>query len=278
MELAYNLDVYRLAEKILFIQDASKFPDYVWNDFQECLEILLSDEEFSLLIEWLQTSTTLDICQTRQILEIQSRIVNSSFCTEVFAALEEYQRDSKTSWENVLVYEEEIDYAISESNRFLYKPSIEKLLGIVLFFSTVLGINRLSKTKLNKLAFFSDFLHCKRFGYPISGFNYVHLPHGPVIDNYESILRDFASREFIWLAKIRNGGQVWESVNSNNGIWRDILDEYEKETLQAVLERIGKMNAAEVSDLSHRETAWSETYNGEIIPYDYAHSLSTFDN
>src|SRR5947208_1520217 len=45
------------------------------------------------------------------------------------------------------------------------------------------------KTKLNKLLFYADFTNYYLHGHSISGSSYVHLPYGPVPENYESHLQ-----------------------------------------------------------------------------------------
>jgi len=49
----------------------------------------------------------------------------------------------------------------------------------------------LSKTKMMKLFFYSDFYHFKNNGVSISGLRYAHLPYGPMVNNYNTL--------FTWL-------------------------------------------------------------------------------
>ena len=60
--------------------------------------------------------------------------------------------------------------------------NIQKVLSVVKIFSY--GV-RVFKTKLNKLLFYADFKHFKSHSVSITGLNYLHLPLGPVPDQYE---------------------------------------------------------------------------------------------
>lgn len=144
--------------------------------------------------------------------------------------------------------------------------SYDKLRAVIVFFATVLGARRLSKTRANKLAFYSDFYNFRLTGRSISGSSYIHLPHGPVIADYEDLLAKMDENGFLNIED-SDGGSF---ISSTDGAWRDILSEEEKETCRLVLEKFGKLNAAEISDQSHSETAWKNTRTGETISYGYA--------
>ncbi len=59
-----------------------------------------------------------------------------------------------------------------------YQP--EKFLNAAVFFARNTDPKIFGVTKLMKLLFFSDFLHYERYGRPIVGDQYYHLPEGPV--------------------------------------------------------------------------------------------------
>ena len=57
-------------------------------------------------------------------------------------------------------------------------PSFEKFANIVLFY---LESNKnIFKVKMNKLLYYTDFLHFKRFGQSITGYKYQAIKMGPV--------------------------------------------------------------------------------------------------
>ena len=63
----------------------------------------------------------------------------------------------------------------------------EKLCAMVLFF--VHKSSELLKTKLMKLLNYSDMIYYKENGISISGLKYVHLPYGPVPENFDMLVR-----------------------------------------------------------------------------------------
>lgn len=56
----------------------------------------------------------------------------------------------------------------------------EKFINALLFFGKKTDPEKFGITKLLKLLFLSDFLHFKKYGRPILGDVYFHLPQGPV--------------------------------------------------------------------------------------------------
>ncbi|MCG8342741.1 MAG: DUF4065 domain-containing protein, partial [Chlorobiales bacterium] len=85
------------------------------------------------------------------------------------------------------------------------KPSLERLVEAVVFFA-----QRLSpwKTKLNKLLFYSDFLHFKEYGVSLTGSRYCAIQLGPVPKNFQSVFEYAASRGIVKVEEksFRNGG------------------------------------------------------------------------
>lgn len=147
--------------------------------------------------------------------------------------------------------------------------SFEKLKAVIIFFASVLGAGRLSKTRANKLAFYSDFYHYKTRGRSISGSSYTHLPYGPVISGYEDLLGEMESAGALSI-KESTVSDKGAFINSTDGSWRDILSEEEKDTCRLVLKHFGTLNAAEISEKSHSESAWKNTRDGELISYGFS--------
>jgi hypothetical protein len=125
------------------------------------------------------------------------------------------------------------------------------------------------KTKLNKLLFYSDFVHYHRTGTSISGARYVHLPYGPVPDRYEGMLAKLAAVETIWFE--RRGD--FQLIKGWNDPLIGTLSNEERETLDWVLERLGSLNSSELTRQSHRERGYRSTRLGEPIAYAYAKFL-----
>jgi hypothetical protein len=131
----------------------------------------------------------------------------------------------------------------------------------------------LSKTKLNKLAFYSDFLNFKRTGKSITGSEYRHLPFGPVVDDYESLIERLEVGGYIQLSSRKTS--FGEKQMLMDGTHQAIeLGFSESETLEEVELLFGDLTAAEISEVSHREIAYRQTKEGELINYQFANLMN----
>lgn len=129
------------------------------------------------------------------------------------------------------------------------------------------------KTKLNKLLFYSDFIHFHLSGASISGSRYVHLPYGPVPERYEGVLAKLSAVDTITIEK---RGEYQLIKGWNDPIIGTLSNE-EKRTLDLVLEKLGTMTSSELTRQSHREKAYKFTKLGEPIAYEYAKFLEIFE-
>jgi putative zinc finger/helix-turn-helix YgiT family protein len=88
-----------------------------------------------------------------------------------------------------------INFGGTETNSFngFKKLDLSKVYNAVLFFSR----DGVLKSKLNKLLFYADFKHFKEYTLSITGLRYVHLPYGPVPDNYSLYYATLFSRGLV---------------------------------------------------------------------------------
>jgi uncharacterized phage-associated protein len=146
--------------------------------------------------------------------------------------------------------------------------SLEKMAAMVSYFAE--RADNLYKTKLNKLLFYADFVNYYRLGKSISGSRYVHLPYGPVPDGYEETLETLNHYGVVDVAKDASA----DLVRSGDSPAQGFLNPEEVETLDWILENYGHMSASQLTEVSHRERAYSNTRTGEEIAYEYAKFLS----
>lgn len=149
--------------------------------------------------------------------------------------------------------------------------SFEKLAAMVAYIAHR-GSN-IYKTKLNKLLFYSDFIHFHLKGQSISGSRYVHLPYGPVPERYDGVLAKLSAVDTIWIEQ-RGDYQLIKG-------WNDpiigTLGNDERETLDWVLAKLGALTSSELTRQSHREKGYKFTKLGESIAYEYAKFLEIFE-
>jgi len=151
--------------------------------------------------------------------------------------------------------------------------NIEKFMGVVEYFCLNEGIYR---TKLNKLLFYSDFLHYREYSVSITGAQYAHAPYGPVPDDYKILLAIMEEE----LSILQSDEKTFKGKDYTGDILIslrkehiDTLGKEEIKTLLHIKSTLGDLSSSRLSDLSHDEDAYKETKQGGLITYAYAESL-----
>lgn len=150
------------------------------------------------------------------------------------------------------------------------KLNLSKLFNAVLFFARDGGV---FKSKLNKLLFYSDFKHFKEYTLSITGLKYAHLPYGPVPDNYAIYYATMASKDLIKFIEEPFNNYIGEKIISSREPDLNVFSASELRVLASVSERCKEYTAAKIQELSHEETGYQQTSDGEIISYEYAGKL-----
>lgn len=130
------------------------------------------------------------------------------------------------------------------------------------------------KTKLLKLLFYADFKHFKEHTVSITGLRYVHLPYGPVPDNYDYYLATLQKQGALRVAEKLVGEYSGEEFAAGVEPDLTLFAEAELETLRLVRDRFKKFSAARISRQSHDEVAYKDTAPSDLISYRYAERLS----
>lgn len=154
------------------------------------------------------------------------------------------------------------------------KPSIEKLTEMVVFFAQNM---KPYITKLNKLLFYSDFLHYKYEAVSMSGTRYRAIDRGPVPNNFDSIF-DFMIREgnINIIEEEKHWGFSKQFVPFKDRIFNSSLfSELELDILEKVNNTFKNINTPDIVEKSHSEDAWiSNFHNGKsLIDYKYAFNI-----
>jgi putative zinc finger/helix-turn-helix YgiT family protein len=152
------------------------------------------------------------------------------------------------------------------------RPSAEKVFNVLAFFAEYL---KPYKTKLNKLFFYLDFSHFRKYGSSVSGLEYKAIQMGPVPNRFDlifqeaesngyversiSLMRDFVSEQFLPSEKKFNP---------------EIFTKEEINSLKEVAERFKTTSTKDIIDLSHQEEAWiAEERQKNMISYNYSFFL-----
>jgi len=172
--------------------------------------------------------------------------------------------------ENIIIKQlRSIDKNFTGNKKF----DMDKFKNMVLFFSQ--NIDKLWKTKLIKLLFYSDFINYNKYSFSISGTPFVHWPYGPVPKHIYGLLEllteDYKVIQSQEYYTCNNEGEI---INANESFDENIFSANELETLDFVLNNFKNYTSSYLSDLTHKEKAYIKTANNELIPYEYAKELS----
>lgn len=157
------------------------------------------------------------------------------------------------------------------------KPDLNKLGGMALFFAIQMSP---FKTALNKLLFYGDFFHFKRFGHSISGTKYRAIEMGPVPNNFDGLFQYLENEQFITAEhhEYPNGSIGTRFLAVEKHPLSNLLDNNELETLQLVVNQFKNLSVREIIRISHQETAWEKhVTTHSIIPYLDSFLLKAFN-
>lgn len=147
----------------------------------------------------------------------------------------------------------------------------DKFCAMVLFFAH--KSSELLKTKLMKLLNYSDMIFYKENGISISGARYVHLPYGPVPENFDILLGTMAADHIAHIEVFYDNGYEKHQVIPEEEMPDGVLSEDELELLNRIYNKFASFGSVDISNYSHRERGYTETKKGEIISYSYAKDI-----
>lgn len=166
----------------------------------------------------------------------------------------------------------EASYARFQGKRLFHGNtdlSLDKVVDVIRYFAASTKITSLYKVKLMKLMWYADALSYKLRGFAITGLVYQALPMGAVPVGHNAIidLKDVPCEEV-----------DMEESNAYHFALKDAagfptLSDDDRNILDIVIEKLGKMSKNEIIDFMHKEQAYVETAPRDVIPFKYAESL-----
>ena len=151
--------------------------------------------------------------------------------------------------------------------------SAAALREMIVFFASKPG--GVLKTKLNKLLWYADLLSFRHTQISLSGATYVHLPFGPVPDQYKAHIASLCTDGVLSLSEQSVGGFTGECLQATRDPELSALNPGAVDFLEAVHRRFARLGSREISEISHAEPGYLETKQGEPISYEYARRLKT---
>lgn len=268
-------DKYRRKHKLLFPKEIK--------DIRE--QYGLSQRGFAKLLNWgdktiyrYENGSIQDKAHNSLLLFLREPENMKTYITENEIILDDKQKKRLGETVEQLIENKEYHQERRLLNMFFMTPpseengyrvfDFEKFSAMVLFFAN--KSERLLKTKLLKLLNYSDMVFFKENGISISGAKYVHLPYGPVPQNFDLLFGTMSATHVAHIEVEYEGGYENNEVIPECEVPKNVLSEKELEVLERVYNKFKNYGSVEISNYSHNEKGYTMTNQGEVIPYSYA--------
>lgn len=268
-------DKYRRKHKLLFPKEIK--------DIRE--QYGLSQRGFAKLLNWgdktiyrYENGSIQDKAHNSLLLFLREPENMKTYITENEIILDDKQKKRLDETVEQLIENKEYHQERRLLNMFFMTPpseengyrvfDFEKFSAMVLFFAN--KSERLLKTKLLKLLNYSDMVFFKENGISISGAKYVHLPYGPVPQNFDLLFGTMSATHVAHIEVEYEGGYENHEVIPECEVPKNVLSEKELEVLERVYNKFKNYGSVEISNYSHNEKGYTMTNQGEVIPYSYA--------
>lgn len=161
------------------------------------------------------------------------------------------------------------EYDANELSGFR-KFDLAKLFNVILFFCK----GSVFTTKLNKLLFYADFKHYKEYAVSITGVRYEHLDYGPTPVKYSYYFATLVDNNSLRIQEVEfPEGYTGQELFAEKEPDLNIFSDSELKILASVKEHFQSFTSNAISRYVHKEKAYEETQDGELISYEYADEL-----
>ena len=160
------------------------------------------------------------------------------------------------------------------SEKFTYEfPEMsprERLRELILYIAEKLKDDpNFGRTKLAKVIYFSDFRSYTMHGRPVSGSRYIRLPHGPVPNDYNSIMIEMETNGLVETISSDVHNYVQKRPVALRKADLSSFSAQEIDVVNQVIDELIHLNASEPSNRTHG-IAWRLSEGQHYIPYEYA--------
>jgi uncharacterized phage-associated protein len=125
------------------------------------------------------------------------------------------------------------------------------------------------RTKLFKLLWFVEAAYYELFGKKLTNIEFAHLPHGPVPDNYDSLMMFLQNNKL--LIEKREEEEFYGNHYEVTQIFlldetaEKYLEESEKGIVERVISEYGRLTSKRLSEISHEDERYKNTFNGDLM-------------
>ncbi|MBU1119396.1 SocA family protein [Patescibacteria group bacterium] len=157
------------------------------------------------------------------------------------------------------------------------KQSIEKYEELILHclkFGGDSSDGKITKTKLAKLVYLSDFLFFYENSKPISGMVYKKIDHGPVPYEFFQLYEEMQEKGVI-SCELKGSAQLTSLVEDN--IPSKYLSKEEIQTIEKVCLEWKDVNTKEIENFTHNQLPYKISYEKDVVPYELITQLDLKD-
>ena len=166
----------------------------------------------------------------------------------------------------------EAKYARIESKREYNGDAnlnLDKVIDVIRYYASSTAVKGLYKVKLMKMLWYGDNLAYKQRDHAITGLAYQALPMGAVPIGHDLIIE----LKEVPCEEIEMGdGTAYRFKLSTPCVFAALTEE-EKEILDKVIKRVGRMTSEEIVNFMHQEEAYKKTKLKDMIDFKYAKEL-----
>lgn len=149
------------------------------------------------------------------------------------------------------------------------KLNLDKAIDVIRYYASSTAVKGLYKVKLMKMLWYGDNLAYKQRDHAITGLAYQALPMGAVPIGHDSIIE----LKEVPCEEIEMGdGTAYRFKLSTPSVFAALTEE-EKEILDKVIKRVGRMTTEEIVNFMHQEEAYKKTKLKDMIDFKYAKEL-----
>jgi transcriptional regulator with XRE-family HTH domain len=177
-------------------------------------------------------------------------------------------RKYKTDFGKAKVFKDEPYYRISEPQEY-----VEKFKQILLYIlSKIGGKPNIGQTVLYKILYFIDFDYYEKYQEQLIGARYIKNTHGPTPIIFPKIIKELekAGKIETIKSKFYKYDQTKYLINPDTKIDLTGLSAKDLAHIDWELNRLSDLTAAQISDLSHKDTPWLVAKERGLLNYEHS--------
>ena len=149
------------------------------------------------------------------------------------------------------------------------QQNVRKFKEVLLYVLTrVGGKPNVGETVLYKLLYFIDFDHYEKYEEQLVGATYVKREFGPLPVEFQGIARTMITADELQACEADYFGKRQKRYLALREPDLSVLDGREIQTINEVIRRLSDMNAAKITEYSHKDVPWVAADEGDVLDYE----------